>query len=159
MPFFKYLILSTLFAVLSHATVYEVGPGKPYTKIGSVPWATLAPGDTVLIYWRSTPYYEKWAIGTSGTAAAPITVRGVMNSSSRPIIDGQNAITPANLRYTNPERSVLKIGGTSVPADIAPQYIVIENLEFRKAHTGYNFTNFDGSTVGYVANAASIHVE
>lgn len=32
------------------ATTYEVGPTKPLTAIGQVPWESLQPGDTVLIY-------------------------------------------------------------------------------------------------------------
>jgi hypothetical protein len=59
------------------AATYEVGPGKPLTSIGQAPWAALQPGDTVLIYYRSTPYKEKWVICRQGTATAPITVRGV----------------------------------------------------------------------------------
>lgn len=59
------------------AATYEVGPGKPLTSIGAVPWATLQAGDTVLIHWRSTPYKEKWVIARQGTAAQPITVSGV----------------------------------------------------------------------------------
>ena len=42
------------------AATYEVGPGKTFANIGDVPWELLQPGDTVLIYWRSTPYKEKW---------------------------------------------------------------------------------------------------
>ena len=42
----------------ANAATYEVGPGKAYASIGAVPWASLLPGDTVLIYWRSTPYKE-----------------------------------------------------------------------------------------------------
>src|SRR5205085_11016799 len=55
------------------AATYEVGPGKAYVNIGDVPWESLQPSDTVLIYWRSTPYKEKWVICRQGTASAPIT--------------------------------------------------------------------------------------
>jgi hypothetical protein len=44
------------------AATYEVGPNKPLTAIGQVPWESLQAGDTVLIHWRSTPYKEKWVI-------------------------------------------------------------------------------------------------
>ena len=59
-----------------HATVYEVRPATPLDTIAEVPWATLQPGDMVLIHWRQQPYAEKWVIGRSGTAALPITVPG-----------------------------------------------------------------------------------
>ena len=51
------------------ASTYEVGPSKPLTAIGQVPWESLQAGDTVLIYWRSTPYEEKWVICRQGTHA------------------------------------------------------------------------------------------
>ena len=45
-----------LFAVMNvKATVYEVKPNTPLDTIAKVPWATLQPGDTVLIYWQATP--------------------------------------------------------------------------------------------------------
>ena len=51
------------------ASTYEVGLSKPLTAIGQVPWESLKAGDTVLIYWRSTPYEEKWVICRQGTHA------------------------------------------------------------------------------------------
>jgi len=41
------------------ALTYEVGPGKPYANVGDVPLEALSAGDTVLIYYRATPYKEK----------------------------------------------------------------------------------------------------
>ena len=153
------LLLSIVFSVVSNATVYEVGPGKPLNKIAAVPWSTLNPGDTVLIYYKSTPYNEKWSIGRAGTPTAPITVRGVPNSAGvRPIIDGNHAITPAGLYSTNQERGLLRIGATRQTSGIQPEYIVIEGLEFRNATTGNNFTNSDGGTQKYSSNAAGIYV-
>ena len=92
------LILSGAVAVRS--TVYEVKPNTTMDTIAEVPWATLQPGDTVLIYWRSQGYAEKWVIGRSGTAAAPITVRGVPGPNGElPVIDGRNAVTPPGLNF------------------------------------------------------------
>ena len=34
----------------AQATLYEVGPDKPYANIGDVPWESIWAGDTVLIY-------------------------------------------------------------------------------------------------------------
>src|SRR5690349_19837487 len=74
------------------AATYEVGPGKTYANVGDVPWESLQPGDTVLIYWRPTPYKEKWVICRQGTASAPITVRGVAGTGGElPVIDGNGA--------------------------------------------------------------------
>ena len=44
------------------ATTYEVGPGKPLANVGDVPWESLDAGDTVLIYYRATPYKEKFVL-------------------------------------------------------------------------------------------------
>jgi hypothetical protein len=142
------------------ATTYEVGTGKPYTSIGAVPWESLQAGDVVLIHWRSTPYKEKWVLCRQGTAANPITVRGVPGPDGQlPVIDGNGATTRTALSYWNEVRGLLKIGGASVPADTMPRYIVIENLEFRSARPPYTFTGANGSTQSYVNNAASIYVE
>ena len=86
--------------------------------IAEVPWATLQPGDTVLIHWRSTPYKEKWVICRQGTAASPITVSGVLGpNGERPVIDGNGAVTPLNLNFWSENRGTIKIGGANVPAD------------------------------------------
>src|SRR5262245_11913891 len=81
--------LHTLAARASQGGLYEVGPGKPYANIGDVPWEALQPGDTVLIYWRPTPYKEKWVICRQGTALDPIIVRGIAGPGGElPVIDG-----------------------------------------------------------------------
>ncbi len=142
------------------ASTYEVGPGKAYSAIGQVPWESLQPGDLVLIYWRSTPYKEKWVICRQGTALSPITVRGVPGpDGALPVIDANGATTRLALDYWNENRGLLKIGGASIPADLTPQYIVIENLDLRSARPPYPYTADDGSTGSYVNNAAAIYVE
>jgi hypothetical protein len=153
-------VLLTALAGGLRAATFEVGPGKPYTSIGAVAWESLQPGDTVLIHWRSTPYKEKWVIGRQGTAANPITVRGVAGpAGQRPVIDGNGATTRTSLNYWNEVRGLLKIGGANVPPDTTPQYIVIEGLELRSARPPYTFIAANGSTQSYVNNAASIYVE
>ena len=153
------LLLSAVFTIVSQAATYEVGPGKPLSKIAAVPWSTLNPGDTVLIYWKATPYNEKWSIGRAGTATAPITVRGVANSAGvRPVIDGNNATTPTGMYFTNQERGLLRIGETRQTPGIMPQYIVVQGLEFRNATVGNKFTNSDGVLRNYSKNAAGIYV-
>lgn len=162
-PFFLAAFFSLVFALFvtsAGATVYEVKPNTALDTIAEVPWATLQPGDTVLIYWRATPYKEKWVICRQGTAALPITVRGVPNASGDlPIIDGSGAVTPAGLNFWNDERGVIKIGGANVPADTMPKYITIENLDIRSAHPDYQFTADTGTVMNYSSSASSIYVE
>lgn len=142
------------------AAIYEVKPNTALDTIAEVPWATLQPGDTVLIYWKPTAYKEKWVICRQGTAAAPITVRGVPNQSGElPVIDGSGATTPLNLNFAGEQRAVIKIGGANVPADTTPRYITIENLEIRSAHPNYQFIDDAGNTQTYSSAASSIYVE
>ena len=141
------------------AATYEVGPGKACEAIADAPWEALKPGDTVLIYWRETPYHEKWVISAEGTAEAPITVSGVPGPNGElPVIDGRDAVTPAKLDYWNGSRSVIKFGGSNVPPDATPTHIIVENLEVKSARPPYKFTGREGE-VEYAKNAAAIHVQ
>lgn len=142
------------------ATVYEVGPGKPYATISAVPWESLGPGDTVLIHWRSTPYKEKWVICRQGTAEAPITVRGVAGPNGElPVIDGNGATTRQTLNFWNQNRAVIKIGGASNPPDTTPRHIIVENLDIRSARPPFTYTANNGAVQSYINNAASIYIE
>jgi hypothetical protein len=142
------------------ATTYVVGPGKPYTTPGDVPWESLAPGDSVLIHARPAAYADKWVICRVGTQAAPIVVHGVPDPSTGalPVIDGANATTRSALNFWSEERGVIKVGGANSPADTQPAWITIENLDVRGAHTPNTFTGRNGVTA-YNANASAIYVE
>lgn len=160
----KYLFLAALIslagAVSVNATVYEVKPGTAMDTIGEVPWATLQPGDTVLIYWRSQGYAEKWVIGRSGTPAQPITIRGVPGPNGElPVIDGRNAVTAPGLNFWSESRGVIKIGGSNVPDNEMASNIVIENLDIRSGHPSYTFTDDSGAQQTYSTSASSIFVE
>ncbi len=142
------------------ATVYTVGPGATHATPLTVPWATLAPGDVVEIRWQAEPYKAKWVICRQGSAAQPITVRGVPSPSGElPVIEGSNATTAAGLNYTGGTRSLLKIGSANVPADTTPQYIVIENLHLRAARPPYQFTDHAGVVRSYVNHTAPLWIE
>ena len=104
----------------AEATTYEVGPGKTYANIGDVPLESLTAGDTVLIYYRATPYQEKFVIAAVGTPSAPVTIRGVLGpNGERPILDGNGATTRAQLNYPSRVRGVIKIGASAVPSPTA----------------------------------------
>ena len=154
------LFVVGLLAVCGYGAIYNVGPGQTLSTIGAVPWATLQPGDTVLINWRPEGYAEKWVIGRSGTAVAPITVRGVPGPNGElPVIDGRNAVTPPGLNFWSENRGVIKIGGSNIPDSTFANFIVIENLEIRSGHPNYNFTDDSGTIQTYSASASSIFVE
>jgi hypothetical protein len=142
------------------AAQYDVGPGRPYATPAAVPWESLMPGDTVLIYWRSTPYTDKWVICRQGTAAQPITISGVAGPAGElPVIDGTGATTRPALNYWNGARGVIKIGGANIPADTMPRHIVIENLDVRGARPGQTFSDPSGVVLTYAQNAAAIYIE
>lgn len=67
-PIFAAFALLCLISFAEPA-VYEVKEGTATDAIADVPWATLQPGDLVLIHWRSTPYKEKWVICRQGSDA------------------------------------------------------------------------------------------
>ncbi len=158
---YLFAVLLTLAASFSAAgAIYEVKPNTALDTIGEVPWATLQPGDTVLIYWRAQSYAEKWVIGRSGTPAAPITVRGVPGPNGElPVIDGRNAVTAPGLNFWSESRGVIKIGGSNVPDSTLAANIVIENLDIRSGHPSYTFTDDSGAQQTYSTSASSIFVE
>ena len=161
MKFFLAIAVVVFAGVCSgFATVYEVKPNTAMDTISEVPWATLQAGDTVLIHWKATAYKEKWVICRQGTAALPITVRGVAGPNGElPVIDGNGAVTPNSLNFASETRGVIKIGAANVPQDTMPRYIVIENLEIRGGHPSYQFTDDGGPTQTYSTSASSIYVE
>jgi parallel beta-helix repeat protein len=151
------MLLVLMGSSIARAADYHVGPGQTYTNIGDVAWESLSSGDTVFIHARPAPYLEKWVINRQGTAAAPITVRGVADASGTlPVIQGQGATTRSQLNYWNEERGIIKIGGSNSPPDATPAYIVIENLHLRRARGV--FTGRNGAS-SYAANAAGVYVE
>jgi hypothetical protein len=152
--------VALLCAAAGYATVYEVGPGKPYGSISGVPWTSLLPGDQVLIYWQDAPYTEKWVICRQGTAEWPIVVRGVPNRFGElPVIDGSGAVTPPSLNYWGEERGILKIGGANTPPDTTPAHLVIESLDLRNGRPPFTYQGDDGGPHSYATNAAAIYVE
>ncbi len=153
-PFFALLIAGT-----GSATDYHAGPGQPLESPYEVPWHALVAGDTVFIHWREKPYRQKWVIAARGTAAQPITVRGVPGPDGQlPQIDGERAITPPRLEFWSEERAVIKIGGASVPDVDDPAHIVIENLDIRAARPDFQFLGQSGLQP-YSDAASAIYVE
>ncbi|MHC4714558.1 MAG: right-handed parallel beta-helix repeat-containing protein, partial [Planctomycetota bacterium] len=153
------LLLSFGISGGAEGAVYEVGPGRAYGTISGVPWESLQSGDTVLIYWRNTPYKEKWVICRQGTAGAPITVRGVPGPAGQlPVIDGRDAVTRPELNFWNEDRGVIKIGGANSPPDTMPRYVIIDGLDIRSGREPYSFTGRYGLT-DYRKNAAAIYIE
>lgn len=149
---------------------YQVGPGTgQLAALEEVPWEALAPGDTVRIFYRSTPYLGKFLIAASGTASAPVRVCGVKSSTGqRPIIDGKNALTRSGLnygdsvstKYVHQTRSVIVVKrlGTSDWTDY-PSHIQIDGLEVRGAVPGNTFTDAERVVRPYDEFGACIWID
>jgi hypothetical protein len=157
---FSFAGMVLLLASDAWAVIYSVGTNQTYTSIGAVPWESLNAGDVVRIHYRATPYREKWVIGRQGTSTNWIVVQGVPDAQgNRPVIDGSNATTRVELNYLNDERGVIQIGGSTVPADVMPQYIRIENLDVKSGRIPFTFTDDDGTAgKAYVNNSAAIFI-
>lgn len=143
------------------SVVLDVGPDQEYADPGEVPWEAIGPGTLVRIHWRPEPYANKWVINVPATQDAPVIVEGVPNEAGElPVISGDGATTRQALDYWNDERSVIKIGGSSVPSpDGPPSHITLSRLAVRSAHPGYSFSDDKGQPAAFAKNAAAVHVE
>src|SRR5271166_6233870 len=150
-------------------STYNIGPGQPYTTLGSFPWSSLGPGDTVDIHWQSTPYREKLMISESGTASQPINIVGVPGPSGQlPIIDGQNATTSSQFDYSydpmQEDSLILIYHSADQPSTYTPSYINISGLELEGAYSGtndggpYTFTDSHGNVQQWSDFAAAIYM-
>ncbi len=82
----------------AHATVYEVGPGKPHASVAEVA-ERLSPGDLVLIQGGTT-YPGGIVFSRPGQADRKIIIRGVPVEGKLPIIrGGRNTIEAAANHY------------------------------------------------------------
>ena len=153
-------LAATVACLSATAAVYEIGPNQTLTSIGQAPWANLQPGDEVRIHWRAAPYREKWVIGGQGAPSAPITIRGVPGpQGEKPVVDGAGAVTAPGLNFWNEDRGVIKIGGSNIPSNLMPRYLVVAGLEIRGGNSSNTFTNDTGGVSSYRLNAAGVFIE
>lgn len=148
------LILSTF---VLRATTYEVGSGKTYTSILQVSTHNLQAGDSIKVFYKSTPYYEKFLLHGIGTISNPIVLMGVADANgNKPVIDGNNALSNQSSSYWNEERQVILIGQAgSVESD----FIIVDGFEIRGANDFNTFTDDSGnSNVSYLENGAGVRV-
>ncbi|NIO27681.1 MAG: hypothetical protein GTO29_03905 [Candidatus Latescibacteria bacterium] len=84
-------------ATTSAGNVYLVGPNRAYTSIQQVV-GLLIPGDLVLVDGGNT-YSGGVIFSRAGSAAQPITIRGVKVSGNRPVIDGGTDVVEFNMNH------------------------------------------------------------
>jgi hypothetical protein len=145
-------------------TRYDVGPGKTYTDLTSVPWLSLTPGSVVNIFYQATPYATKFALTCVGTAANPIIINGVTDANgNRPIITGSGAVTAADavaagwFTYYGIETAGLISIYKTIGTDNTPAYITIQNLQLINAHPTKSFYNTAGTLTAYQSFCAAVY--
>jgi hypothetical protein len=156
MKYFTTLIFISSTFILRAAT-YEVGPGKTYTSILQVSTHNLQPGDSIKVFYKPTPYYEKFLLHGVGTSSNTIILIGIADANGkRPVIDGNNALSNQSSSYWNEDRQVILIGQAgSVESD----FIIVDGFEIRGANDFNTFTDDSGnSNLSYSENSAGVRV-
>jgi len=155
-----FLVLATialLTARAGYAVVYEVGPGRAYERIIDTPTHDLQPGDSVVVYYKQEPYYEKFLLHGIGTAEQPIVLLGIADSlGNRPILDGTNAITSRQFGFWNEVRQLVLVG---LYETLVSDNIIIDGFEIRNANDNHSFTDDRGEQAVYAENACAIRAE
>lgn len=151
---------------------YQVGPESgQLASLDQVPWESLQPGDTVRVFYRSTPYKGKFLVAAQGTADAPVRICGVRGAQGqRPIVDGAGATTRTALAsaYGNTqsvsdihqERTLIVIKPLATQAwEAYPRHIQIDGLAIRGAQPEHSFVNASGATKTYAAFGACLWID
>ena len=136
--------------------IFEVGPNMPYDSLISCPTDALMSGDEIHVYYKETPYSDKFLVKGEGTIDDPIKIVGIPDASGKkPVLDGANGIGSSDYVTTNADRQVIKIG----QEDHAASYIIIDGFEIRNANNTNTFINSSGNNQAYHDNACAIRVE
>ena len=130
----------------SGGTSYAIGllngsnqPSGPQTIAAFTGWNSLAAGDVVCIYGKSTPYAERLVLTRSGSDAAHlIRIVGVVQNGLEPVLTGKNATTAAAFNYgqnlaQNYEAGEVSITGLQFGTPVS--YLSVEGLTIQGATT------------------------
>ncbi|MCP4153872.1 MAG: hypothetical protein GY757_39465, partial [bacterium] len=138
-------------------TVYEVGPGKTYARIIDCPTHNLAAGDIINVYYRSTPYREKFLLHGIGTAQNPVKLIGIPDSNgNKPVIDAENAVSSTAINYVNEDRQIIKIGQYN---SLHSDHVIVDGFVLKNAHRHNTYTDDHGIVQNYGSNACGIRSE
>lgn len=151
---------------VSGQRTFDVGPGKTYQELDMVPWADMAPGDVVNIFYREAPYCCKIGVSVQATPTSKFIINGVTDQNgNRPKISGIGAKTAAgsmpgtanNVFATGPGSqtfgviTVKRRPGT--PTTTNPAWIVIRNLEVFGASESVAAYDSDGTRADWGRSA------
>jgi hypothetical protein len=136
---------STCPAPASGGKTYTIGlldsskqASGPQTIAAFTGWNTLAAGDVVCIYGKSTAYAERLVLTRSGASAKPIRVVGVVQNGYEPVLTGKSATTAAAFNYganlaENYEAGEISITGLDYGVPVS--YLNVEGLTIQGATT------------------------
>lgn len=157
----------TVAMIGSHAT-YDVGPGKTYSELDSVPFGSLVAGDVVNIYARPTPYKTKIGLRAQGTSSKPVIINGVTGiDCKRPVLDfagSRTASGSASVFSSTPQYGeslagvIIKRGANDAYGVYQPKFIIVQGLHMQGARNGATYTTLTGGTATF-DSAACIWVQ
>lgn len=159
-------------AASARAATYNVGPAVGQIPLlAGVPWASLQPGDVVNIHVKPGGYREIIQVSAAGTAAQPITIRGIPDpiTGDLPVIDGDGAVMDPHVDFRNPvfenlgliivtPRKTGYVYGQTYPAWINIESLAIRNAMYR-ADSSIHFTDQHGASRIYDGFACGIYIE
>ncbi|HRD77400.1 MAG TPA: hypothetical protein PK264_15950, partial [Hyphomicrobiaceae bacterium] len=118
------------------AASYAVGPSRPYPTLQALlAGVTLQPGDLVEVDGNAT-YAGGVILRDSGSAALPVTIRGLRVNGQRPILSGgSNTIEFRQSNHVVFEGFEVT-GGTSRCVFVPAAFITLRDLLVRRAFVG-----------------------
>jgi hypothetical protein len=158
--------------------IYDVGAGKTYPTLQSVPDASTWTPGTMMRVWNTdttganpSTFHEYFQIHNSGTAAQPIILCGIPDSSGNlPIIDGANATAQSGTSTA----AAAGLGiitlwgggyGTNTPygywqaGSAGPSYVNVTGLHITHATPTYTFTPpAGGAATAWGVGAACLNI-
>jgi hypothetical protein len=163
---------------------YEIGAGKAYTTISSVPAISAVVPGTIYRLWNTdltgsnpSTFYEYFQIQQSGTATQPIIFCGKSDSAGNlPIMDGNNATAQSDLStgaaagygiftlwmaqphygYWQDAITPTENAGNSV---MAPAYVLLTGLHVKDAGPTFNYIPpGGGAPTAWVAGASGFNL-
>jgi hypothetical protein len=167
-----WLLLLFGLAAPAAAATYNVGPAPgQIPNLAGVPWGGLQPGDVVNIHGKPGGYREIFQVSAAGTAANPITIRGIPDpvTGALPVIDGDGAVMDPQVDFRHPvfepfgiiivtPRKTGYVYGQTFPAWINIESLAIRNAMY-SADGAIHFTDQHGATRLYDAFACGIYIE
>jgi Chitobiase/beta-hexosaminidase C-terminal domain len=154
---------------------YEVGAGKAYTTISSVPSIFSWTPGTILRIWNTdltganpSVFHEYFQISKNGTATEPIIVCGVPDSlGNLPIMDGNNAVAQADTSTGAAAGYGILTTWAGPPTpygywqsgSAGPSYVSITGLHIRNATPGFSYIPPGGGTpTAWVVGASCVNL-